>query len=320
LNKMALFNPPQSDIGSLQNKVVVLTGGANGIGAATVRLLARKGAVVVFGDVDAAAAQSLIESIHDEFRKNRGEYVQSPCVGFLPVDVSLYADNVNLFSTALSRHGRVDHAISIAGISETGSWFEPSLSIDDIAQPPSTSTLDVNLIGVCFFARVAAVYLRHSQTISGGESPATLTLMSSVLGFKAGARIPMYSVSKHGVLGLMRSLEKALPRKHGVRVNAVCPWVTDTNIVKGLTKGWEKAGFALNTADDVANVMVKLTCMKNAQANGMALYIEGGRAWNIQEGLDREERSWWGEELCKEYERSEIMARAWADGGGHLKI
>ena len=95
-------------------------GGANGIGAATVRLLYEKGAKVVFGDLNVTASELLVSSLNSEH------------VTALKTDVTSYEDNLALFRMALERYGKVDHAISIAGIMEQGDWFHPSLTVESV--------------------------------------------------------------------------------------------------------------------------------------------------------------------------------------------
>jgi NAD(P)-dependent dehydrogenase (short-subunit alcohol dehydrogenase family) len=74
-----------------------ILGGANGIGAATVRLLYEVGASVVFGDLATKAAEALLSSLSNP-----------PTITFLPTDVTKYADNIALFKTALQKYGSVE--------------------------------------------------------------------------------------------------------------------------------------------------------------------------------------------------------------------
>jgi NAD(P)-dependent dehydrogenase (short-subunit alcohol dehydrogenase family) len=105
---MARFDPSHASLDYTRFKAsaVVLTGGASGIGAATVRLLHEHGAIVVFGDVDSTKAESLISSL------------PSASIDFVRTDVTSYSDNLNLFELALSKYGHVDHAIANAGLIE----------------------------------------------------------------------------------------------------------------------------------------------------------------------------------------------------------
>ena len=97
-------------------------GGANGIGAATVRLLYDHGVSIVFGDQDG-----------DEGEKTSAQYDRERVL-FVQMDVTQYEDVVKLFRLALDKHGHIDHAISVAGVTEQGNAFDPALTIDSVAQ------------------------------------------------------------------------------------------------------------------------------------------------------------------------------------------
>jgi NAD(P)-dependent dehydrogenase (short-subunit alcohol dehydrogenase family) len=103
---------------------------------------------------------------------------------FVNTEVTQYDSVVNLFSTAFATHGRIDHAISNAGIVEVGQLFATGDSDDAIKEPPSTAVLDVNLKGTVFVARVAVHYLRSSLAQNtSSQKDASILLVSSVAGF-----------------------------------------------------------------------------------------------------------------------------------------
>lgn len=233
-----------------------------------------------------------------------------------------YADNLLLFKTAWSKYDRVDHAIANAGVTEKGGWIDPKMSLEDVETEPTSLTLDVNLKAVMWFTRVAVVYL--SQRKGGDRS---LTLVSSVSGFTEAPGLWAYQAAKSGVMGLMRGLRCYLPtNSDGIRVNAVCPWMTMTRMVEGIQDGWLKAGLPTNKPQDVAWHITGLAAAgpgsrrllrseqdegaagrgENAGAlrwgdfeerdgiSGRAIYVEGGRGWDIEEGLCRTQSLWMG--------------------------
>ena len=140
---MTSFDPDAAQLRSLKDTVIVLTGnsvsydnslgtnwnagGANGIGAATVNLFAKSGAVIVFGDLDVPAGEKIVAD------HNNGR------IHFLRTDVTKYEDNVALFRLALKTYGKVDHALSIAGIVEQGNIVDPALTIDDVEKVQSAA-------------------------------------------------------------------------------------------------------------------------------------------------------------------------------------
>ncbi|KAI5297902.1 hypothetical protein KEM55_004094 [Ascosphaera atra] len=109
-----------------------------------------------------------------------------------------------------------------------------------------------------------------------------------------GAKGMVPGPTKHGVLGLMRALRPYLPESHKTRVNAVLPWMTDTAITKGIKKQWEAAGCPINTPKQVAEIMMGM--LAEERMNGKATFVGSGRAFEIEENLDRLEPQWLGEE------------------------
>ena len=106
------------------------------------------------------------------------------------MDVATYDDNIKLFDTAYTKHGRVDHAIACAGILEQGKWFDRELTIATVKTPESNRAIDVNLLGVLYFARIAVVYLKEAKS---KEEDKSVTLISSAAGFRESA-LPVYQV------------------------------------------------------------------------------------------------------------------------------
>jgi NAD(P)-dependent dehydrogenase (short-subunit alcohol dehydrogenase family) len=125
-----------------------------------------------------------------------------------------YADNLALFDAAYNAFGRVDHAISNAGLGEQGNLIDPKLDLASVREEPKDGArvIDVNLKGPVYFARLASVYLRQSS--ADGEEATdmpmekSLTFTSSVAAFREDPGLYVYVASKHGVMGLMRVLRR----------------------------------------------------------------------------------------------------------------
>lgn len=150
-------------------------------------------------------------------------------------------------------------------------------------------------------ARIASVYLRQNRPDNTDRS---IILVSSVAGFKESPGLFIYQASKHGVLGLMRALRLYLcSPAHRIRINCICPWMTTTGMVKGIQDGWFKAGLPVNTPLDVAKVMANV--LGDKELNGQAMYIEGGRAWEIEANINRLEPQWLGEEPSRSLARGQ---------------
>jgi NAD(P)-dependent dehydrogenase (short-subunit alcohol dehydrogenase family) len=238
----------------------------------------------------------------------------------------------------------VDHAIANAGLVERPGWFDAGMRVQDVGVVPDTVVLDVNLKGVLYFSRIACAYLAHGRQRLEEEGKGrwekadkSLTLVSSVAGFQESPGLFVYQASKHGVLGLMRALRLYAPGAFGVRVNAVCPWMTLTRMVSGIEGGWREAELPTNSAEDVAGVIGGLVSagpnevgsgmLKREEkegdggksvpgainaggcdwgrrkevdgVNGRAIYVEGGRAWDVEEGLAWTQHLWLGRGPCE---------------------
>ncbi|KAH6988652.1 putative 3-hydroxyacyl-CoA dehydrogenase [Ilyonectria destructans] len=296
----------EESLKEFKDKVVVISGSARGIGAATVSLLHNYGAKVIHGDWDASGGQAVDSSLSSP----------SPAGGgttFVQTDVANYDSVLNLFDVAWKKYGRVDVAISNAGVQEVWNWFEPSLDIESVKTKPPTKVLDVNLLGTLYFARVASVYL--SQNAAPGQDK-SLILVSSTAGFKETPGLFTYTASKHGVLGLLRSLRPYLIKTHNIRVNAICPWMTDTVMVQGVRDGWLKEGLPVNKPEDVARVMLEVAVgtvptgekgmrVEGDRYNGRAVFVEGGRGWDIEVGIDETEEIWLGMEVSRTLNRGQ---------------
>lgn len=97
----------------------------------------------------------------------------------------------------------------------------------------------------------------------------------------------------------MRNLALTAYPTQGIRVNAVLPAMTDTGMVGGAARVFRERGRAVNEAGEVADIMVDMLARRVREErplNGLAVYVEGGRGWEIEEGLKRTMGEWLGEE------------------------
>ena len=121
-------------------------------------------------------------------------------------------------------------------------------------------------------------------------------------------------VSKHGVLGLMRCLRPYLLPTSGIRINAIAPLATATNmLLPAIREGLPKLGVPVSTAEYVGQIILGLIASSHkgkdgstmsklghnpegGPCNGLTIYIEGGRGWEIEEGLYATKPEWQGKE------------------------
>lgn len=117
----------------------ILSGGAQGIGAATVKLFHQAGAYVIFGDWAAEKGQQLEQELRGAQSADTGN------VHFLRLDVRDYASQLALFDLAHKTYGHVDVAVSCAAVGEPGGWFEPeNLNLETVRNVSSVVRLAQN--------------------------------------------------------------------------------------------------------------------------------------------------------------------------------
>ena len=189
------------------DKVVIVTGGALGIGRAAAEIFAERGASVGILDWDEAAGASARSDIE---RKGGNALFQK-------VDVSDAGEVQTAVETAHAAFGRIDSLVVSAGIQRYGT----AVTTDDAQWD---EVLNVNLRGAWNAAKSAIPFIRQS---GGG----TIVNISSVQALASQQNVLAYTVSKHGLLGLTRSMAMDFA-KDNIRVNAVCPGTVDTPMLK----------------------------------------------------------------------------------------
>lgn len=208
---------------ALSGRVVVITGGASGIGAATARLCAARGAHVVIGDLNDAAGAALAR----ELTKLGLSAV------FAHVDVTHEADCERLMHTAVSGYGALDVLITCAGILQ-GAYVDIAELEADVFQ----RVQDVNVRGtfLCIKHAVAAM----------GDRGGVILLVGSGAGVTSRSSSVAYGTSKAAVHGL-GFIAPAHVTGRPIRINTVCPSIIDTPLKRanvedqGRVQGWSRA-------------------------------------------------------------------------------
>lgn len=251
------------ELWSLAGRRAVVTGGAAGIGAATVRRLAEAGADVVVADIDeSGAARTAVEAAGITGRR----------VISTRLDVSDTATVVATADICVERLGGLDIWVNNAGVYPTTG---PAI---DAADDFIDHLLAVNVRGSYAGAREAA-----RRMTSGG----VIVNLASTTGFRAAPGISAYSISKHAVVGLTKSLALEFgPRD--VRVVGVAPGPIDTPGVREQMAPLKAAGLDVakrmsqtllgraGTADDVARVILFLATDMAAWITGEVVVVDAG--------------------------------------------
>lgn len=188
-------------------KAVIVTGGALGIGQAVCQIFAERGSSVAIFDIDERAGRETCKSI----LKENGKAI------FEKVDVSDFAAVEAATKKTVSIFGRIDSLVVSAGIQRYGTAVSTT---DD----QWDEVLGVNLRGAWNAAKSAIPFLLES---GGG----TIVNVSSVQALASQQNVLAYTVSKHGLLGLTRSIAMDYA-KQNIRANAVCPGTVDTPMLE----------------------------------------------------------------------------------------
>jgi NAD(P)-dependent dehydrogenase (short-subunit alcohol dehydrogenase family) len=144
---------------------------------------------VFLGDISTAAGRDLeTKPCNDHASKASGSATFLPCI------VTNYSGVYSLFKSAYSKHGRIDHAISCAGILERGNFFtDPSATIESVANDQGgASVFDVKLIGLLNFARIATLFLRQPSEPDAERTHKSTTFLSWIAGLRDSPGMPLY--------------------------------------------------------------------------------------------------------------------------------
>lgn len=243
--------------------MILITGAASGIGAACARRYAAEGAKVVVADIDLDGARRV--AAETDGLAIRCDHTQHTLCE-------------SAVAEALRRFGQIDALHNNAGVGWTGRF-------DDADEAAMRRALDGVLLGPMLMTRAALPALRASP--SRADHGAAILFTASGLGLHGKPSISLYSAAKHGVVGLMRSLALELGEEN-IRVNAVCPGVVDTPLMRATTGGWGTPEQALemfrgvtplkrnSTPEDIAASAAFLISRDARNITGCALLVDGG--------------------------------------------
>lgn len=245
----------------LDGKVAVITGAAQGIGRAIAEAYAREGASLVLGDLDEAALSATAKTL--------GE--QGTQVTAVAGNVAKREDVERLLDTATDKHGRLDTLVNNAGV------LDGLTPLDEASDELFERVLAVNARGPFFTCRKALQLMLP-------QGKGCIINLASLAGLHGGRGGSVYTMSKHAVVGLTKSMAFYYGER-GIRCNAICPGGIETDIFKrtqlndlGLKKAsaYFKTTPRMGRVEEIASCAVFLASDDASYLNGTTLVVDGG--------------------------------------------
>lgn len=241
----------------LTDKVAVITGGANGIGAVAATLFGEQGASVAIADFDEHAGEAKAKELHAE----------GVDAAFFKVDVSDHDNVKELAKRVLEHFGKVDVLINNAGITKDAMLLK--LEVTDFQK-----VIDINLTGVfnCTQAFIPSMLAQGKGKIIN---------TSSIAGTGGNIGQTNYAAAKAGLIGMTRTWAKEFGRS-GINVNAVAPGFIETDMIDTIPEKiiaqvkMMTSSPRLGTPMDVANAYLFLASDESDFVNGTVLEVDGG--------------------------------------------
>jgi NAD(P)-dependent dehydrogenase (short-subunit alcohol dehydrogenase family) len=253
-------------MGKMDDRVAVITGGASGIGKATVELFTKEGARVIVADIQDEQGQALAEKLGDS-------------ATFIHTDVSLEDDVKGMIEYAVDSYGRLDCIVNNAGMGGVKG------EIESIPVAEFDRTIAVLLRGVL-------LGMKHAAPVMKKQGGGNIINISSIAGLRGISQNHPYSAAKAAVIQLTRTVAMELAY-HKIRVNSICPGSIVTSIFgastgmssaesaktyDNLTRLFEKAQPIRRAGlpADIANAALWLASDDSGFVTGHALVVDGG--------------------------------------------
>lgn len=242
----------------LRDKIAIVTGGAQGIGKAIVKVMAEKGAYVVIADIDEKAASETVNEIRN--------------TEFYKLDLCNDMEVEEMFAYVNDKYGRVDVLVNDAGI-QIRNWAT------DFDMEMFDKLLRLNLRAYYVCSRTAARYMKK-------QGDGKIVNISSVNGSRYHSKRSAYNISKAGVNGMTGTMAVELGR-FGIRVNGVAPGYVETEVMlSGIREGILKEDNIKSVIpikkyvlpEEVGKLVAFLASDESNGITGQTIHIDGGQS------------------------------------------
>lgn len=240
----------------LKDKIAIVTGGSQGIGAATVKAMRKEGAIVIIADIN--KPQESDNELKDS--------------DFIKTDVSDHNSVKSLIESIVSNHGRLDILVNNAGIGNKHFAKTAEHTLEDWE-----NVIAINQSGVFYGMKYAL-----QQMMKQGHG--NIVNVSSLAGIKASGNNIAYSASKFAVVGMTKSAALEYARKN-IRINCVCPGYTQSDLLNQLLDAAPNMNEKLlkympmnrfGKSSEIAEAILWLASDKSSFTTGQAMIIGGG--------------------------------------------
>ena len=242
----------------LKDKVAIVTGGSRGIGYATVEKFIQEGAAVVLTGSRPETVEKAVASLKEKYPEAKVE-------GIWP-NLGDYDEVKSAVDAVVEKYGKLDILVNNAGVSE-------STPLDKYSQSVFENVMDLNVVAVFNGSKAAAEHMT-------AQGSGVILNTSSMVGRDGQPAGVAYPTSKFAVNGLTLSLARELGPK-GIRVNAVAPGITETDMMKAVPKAVIEPMIArvplrrLGQPEDIANAFAFLASDEASYITGVVLNVDG---------------------------------------------